>query len=89
MRAVKPVPLLIYFVVIIKMQNGYIERFNRSFRESILNAYLFEDIMQVQILAEEWVKDYNSKRPHEALDGKTPLEYRAQWSLSMEQPLRS
>ncbi|WP_442591324.1 transposase [Pedobacter sp. AW31-3R] len=66
------------------MQNGYIERFNRSFRESILDAYLFEDIMQVQILAEEWVADYNSMRPHEALDGKTPLEYRAQWSLSME-----
>lgn len=34
------------------MQNGYIERFNRNFRESILDAYLFEDIMQVQILAE-------------------------------------
>jgi len=66
------------------MQNGYIERFNRSFRESILDAYLFEDIMQVQILAEEWVTDYNSKRPHEALDGNTPLQYRAQWSLSME-----
>ncbi|MCX2481856.1 IS3 family transposase, partial [Pedobacter sp. MC2016-15] len=63
------------------MQNGYIERFNRSFRESILDAYLFEDIMQIQILAEEWVQDYNSKRPHEALDGKTPLGYRAEWSL--------
>lgn len=66
------------------MQNGYIERFNRSFRESILDAYLFEDVMQVQLLAEEWVTDYNSKRPHEALDGKTPLEYRAEWGLSMK-----
>lgn len=26
------------------MQNGYIERFNRIFRENILDAYLFEDI---------------------------------------------
>jgi len=66
------------------MQNGYIERFNRSFRESILDAYLFEDIMQVQILAEEWVTDYNCKRPHEALGGKTPLEYRAEWGLNMK-----
>jgi len=66
------------------MQNGYIERFNRSFRESILDAYLFDDITQVQLLAEEWVNDYNSKRPHEALEGKTPLEYRVQWSLSMQ-----
>jgi len=66
------------------MQNGYIERFNRSFRESILDAFLFEDIVQVQILAEEWLTDYNSKRPHETLGGKTPLEYRAEWSLSMQ-----
>jgi len=66
------------------MQNGYIERFNRSFRESILDAYLFEDLMEVQILAEEWVTDYNTLRPHEALNGKTPLEYRAEWGLSMQ-----
>lgn len=59
------------------MQNGYIERFNRTFRENILDAYLFEDTMQVQILAEEWMQDYNYNRPHEALGGKTPMEYRA------------
>ena len=66
------------------MQNGYIERFNRSFRESILDAFLFEDLTQVQVLAEEWVTDYNSRRPHETLGGKTPLEYRAEWSLNMQ-----
>ena len=26
------------------MQNGYIERFNRVYREAILDAYLFTDI---------------------------------------------
>ena len=66
------------------MQNGYSERFNRSFRESILDAYLFENITQVQILAEEWIKDYNSKQPDEASGSKTTFEYRAQWSLSRE-----
>lgn len=59
------------------MQNGYIERFNRTFRENILDAHLFKDIMQVQILAEEWIKDYNFNRPHQALGGKTPMEYDA------------
>jgi putative transposase len=58
------------------MQNGYIERFNRTFRENILDAYLFEDTLEVQILAEEWMHDYNYNRPHEALKGKTPMEYR-------------
>lgn len=59
------------------MQNGYIERFNRTFREDILDAYLFEDIMQVRILAEEWMKDYNNNRPHESLGGVPPLKYKA------------
>jgi putative transposase len=58
------------------MQNGYIERFNRTFRENILDAYLFEDINQVQVLADEWMEDYNYNRPHEALGGITPDLYK-------------
>jgi putative transposase len=58
------------------MQNGYIERFNRTFRENILDAYLFEDINQVQGLADEWMEDYNYNRPHEALGGITPDLYK-------------
>jgi putative transposase len=58
------------------MQNGYIERFNRTFRENILDAYLFDNILEVQILAEEWIKDYNYNRPHKALKGKTPMDNR-------------
>lgn len=58
------------------IQNGYIERFNHSFRESILDTYLFDDITQVQILVEEWRNDYNS---NETLERKTPLKYTVQW----------
>jgi putative transposase len=57
------------------MQNGFIERFNRTFRQDVLDAYLFEDIMQVRLLAEEWMNDYNNKRPHESLGGITPNEF--------------
>lgn len=62
------------------MQNGFIERFNRTFRQDILNAHIFEDISQVRILAEEWVKDYNGHRPHEDLGGITPLQAEAESS---------
>lgn len=58
------------------MHNGYIERFNRTFRENILDAYLFEDIHQVQPFAEGWMEDYNYRRPHEALKGKTPMVFK-------------
>ena len=57
------------------MQNGYIERFNGSFRRDILDAYLFEDLHQVRVLAEEWMEDYNSFRPHEGLGGLTPSAF--------------
>jgi putative transposase len=57
-------------------QNGYIERFNRTYRQNVLDAYLFENLHQVRILSEEWMNEYNHTRPHEALNGKSPVQYR-------------
>jgi hypothetical protein len=34
---------------------AYIERFNRTFRQDLLDAHLFEDISQVRILSEKWM----------------------------------
>ena len=56
------------------MQNGYIERFNRIYRESILDAYLFFDLDQVRMLTDEWMDEYNNRRPHESLENLTPNE---------------
>lgn len=56
-------------------QNAYIERFNRLFREDILDAYLFDDLTQVRILAQKWKEDYNRNHPHSALAGNSPLQY--------------
>ena len=55
-------------------QNAYIERFNGSFRRDVLDAYLFETLSQVRILAEEWMNDYNYDRPHDALNGRSPAD---------------
>lgn len=54
------------------VQNAFIERFNRLFREDVLDAYLFENIHQVRTLAGEFLHDYNEKHPHEALGGVSP-----------------
>ncbi len=65
------------------MQNGYVERFNRTFREDVLDAYMFSSISQFQIIADKWSKDYNDNHPHGSLGRKSPREYapRNQYSL--------
>lgn len=59
------------------MQNGFVERFNRIYRESILDAYLFFELDQVRQLTEEWIEEYNERRPHEALNNLTSIEWKA------------
>ncbi len=57
------------------MQNGFIERFNRSYREAVLDMYLFRSLAEVREQSEYWITEYNEERPHESLGNLTPREY--------------
>jgi putative transposase len=57
-------------------QNAYIERFNRTYREEILNAYLFATLEEVREITEEWLEVYNERRPHDALGRVPPSVFR-------------
>jgi putative transposase len=59
-------------------QNAYIERFNRTYREEVLDAYLFEDLQEVRYITARWLEDYNTIRPHEALKGLAPRQFALQ-----------
>ena len=57
------------------MQNGYVERFNRTFREDVLDAYLFSSVRQFQVISDKIIEDYNDNHPHESLGSKSPREF--------------
>ena len=57
-------------------QNSYIERFNGSYRRAVLDMYIFRNLSDVKSKTEEWRHYYNEDRSHEALDNRTPAEFR-------------
>lgn len=60
------------------MQNGYIERFNRSYRQDVLDANLFSNLIEVKIYSDEFEEDFNYHRPHESLGNLSPVNYKLQ-----------
>lgn len=58
-------------------QNAIIERFNKTYREDVLDANLFYSIEQANEVTERWVDDYNHQRPHQSLNYQTPMAYAA------------
>ena len=59
-------------------QNSIIERFNRTFREDILDAHCFKTLAEAREIAAEWKREYNEERPHESIGQKTPHSLRYQ-----------
>lgn len=63
-------------------QNGYVERFNRTYREEVLDAFCFNRLKEAQVLSNAWIWQYNNERPHKSLGYKTPVGF-------MQERLRS
>jgi len=57
------------------VQNSFVERFNRTYREEVLNFYIFSKLSEVQEITDNWLREYNEERPHEALGNLTPEEF--------------
>jgi transposase InsO family protein len=53
---------------------GKIERFHRAIRTEFRTDRVFPSLAAAQAELDEWVSDYNTKRPHQALDMATPAQ---------------
>ena len=64
-------------------QNAFIESFNGRLRDELLNEEVFVSLADARRKLARWRYDYNTVRPHSALDGQSPaiarraLEHRA------------
>lgn len=56
-------------------QNAYVERFNRTYRNELLDLYLFRELVEVREATYWWMIEYNEQRPHDSLDDLPPVEY--------------
>ena len=61
-------------------QNCYVERFNGTMRDQLLNGEEFHSLTEARVVIAEWVEIYNTIRPHRALGMKPPARFAVEWA---------
>ena len=56
-------------------QNAFIERFNQTYRTEVLDANLFTHLNEVRTISADWLRRYNTERPHDSLGRVPPLTF--------------
>jgi putative transposase len=57
-------------------QNSYVERFNRTYRTEVLDAYLFTSMQEIHNVTEAFQHKYNNLRPLGPLSDMAPVEFK-------------
>jgi putative transposase len=65
------------------VENGFIESFNGRLRDELLNVSLFLSLADARDQLRRWREDFNTVRPHSALNDWTPNEFRALWEKTI------
>ncbi len=55
-------------------QNGMVERVIRTLKEQCIHRQRFDSLQHATRAIGDWISFYNHKRPHQALDMRTPAE---------------
>jgi len=68
-------------------QNAFIESFNGRFRDECLNEQQFSTLTEARSIIEAWRVDYNTYRPHRALQDQAPEEFARGLQIRLPLPL--
>ena len=66
---------VIYILPGCPTQNAFIERFNRTCREEVLDMNIFSLLKEAQQVTKKWIPSYNNERPHSSFKGLPPVEF--------------
>ena len=58
-------------------QNPFVERFNGTMRDELLNGEEFDSLTEAQVVIAAWINQYNTMRPHRGLGMITPSAFAA------------
>jgi len=53
-------------------ENGYVESFIGKLRDELLNGEIFDTLLEVKVVIENWRREYNQFRPHSSLGYRPP-----------------
>jgi putative transposase len=56
-------------------QNCYVERFNGTMRDELLDGELFHSVLEAKVVIGRWIEEYNQDRPHRGLAMATPMAF--------------
>ncbi len=48
-------------------QNAFVERFNGTMRNEVLNGEEFDTVLEARVVIADWLVEYNTVRPHRGL----------------------
>jgi transposase InsO family protein len=65
-------------------QNPFVERFNGTMRDELLNGEEFDSLLEARVLIAAWINEYNTLRPHRGLGMMTPNQFAASWKAGSE-----
>ncbi|OWY09407.1 hypothetical protein B6V72_17905 [Thioclava sp. F34-6] len=68
------------------LRSGAVFPINGRMRDELLNETMFRNLAHARIVIAAWAADYNTERPHSALDYQTPADYARALTSAIARP---